>query len=80
MQAYYFMCITQMLYGIMCQCVIQNLYMLSVKFFTDFTASLRKHRRDLADESQFFQSVETLPFQLQHIIIECELDLNAGCL
>jgi len=74
------MCITQMLYGIMCRCVIKSLYMLPVKGFTDFTVSVRKHCRDLADENQFFQSVESLPFQLQQMIIDCELDLNAGCL
>jgi len=56
------MCITQMLYGVMCRCVIESLHMLPVKFLTDFTASLRKYRRGLADENQFFQSVESLPF------------------
>ena len=80
MQAYYCMCITQMLYGIMCRCLIQNLYMLPVRDCTDFTASVRKHHRDLADENKFFQTVESLPFQLQQIIIDCELDINAGYL
>ena len=73
-------CITRMLCGIMYRCLIQNLYILPVKVFTDFTASVRKHRRDLADENQFFHSVESLPFQIQQIIIDCELDLNAECL
>lgn len=61
----------------MCRCVTQNLYILPVKVFTDFIASLRKYRRDISDENQFFQSVESLPFQLQQMIIDCELDLNA---
>jgi hypothetical protein len=38
--------------------------MFSVKIVTDFTASLRKHWRELADENKLFHSVEYLPFQL----------------
>ena len=74
------MFVTQMLYGIMCRCVIQSVYMSPVKVFTDFAASVRKYLRDVADENKFFQSVESLPFKLRQMIIDCELDLNAGCL